>query len=247
MAVNPGIDGRGVVFSTASLAACVCSRDTAPPAGCPQMRTDAHPIASPGSTLCVEKNQTNTVVCFLPEIDARSSRLRCPAARRCVREQRWRGPGAQHGDAEDDVHCAKNTAGPRVLKNLGTLPPAPELSLSLFSRRQRQWIRRTHEFMGEQGEGVVAGGCSTSVITPLPSIAEFVWSSRGSRRSCEADRPRRSTGRAPDVWGPHGTVERAEKNAHSRCLVNGPPASSARKREEGAAGPSDAQRKAWLG
>jgi hypothetical protein len=133
MAVNPGIDGRGVVFSTASLAACVCSRDTAPPAGCPQMRTDAHPIASPGSTLCVEKNQTNTVVCFLPEIDARSSRLRCPAARRCVREQRWRGPGAQHGDAEDDVHCAKNTAGPRVLKNLGTLPPAPELSLSLFS------------------------------------------------------------------------------------------------------------------
>jgi hypothetical protein len=164
MAVNPGIDGRGVVFSTASLAACVCSRDTAPPAGCPQMCTDAHPIASPGSTLCVEKNRTNIVVCFLPEIDARSSRLRCPAARRCVREQRWRGPGAQHGDAEDDVHCAKNTAGPRVLKNLGTLPRLPS-SLSLFSRRQRQWIRRTHEFMGEQGEGVAVGGCGTSVAT----------------------------------------------------------------------------------
>ena len=96
MAVHPGIDGRGVVFSTASFPACTCSGDTAPPAGCPQMRTDVHPIASPGSTLCVDKHRTNTVVCFLPELDAQSSRLRRPAARRCVREQRWRGPEVIH-------------------------------------------------------------------------------------------------------------------------------------------------------
>ena len=171
MAVHPGIDGRGVVFSTASFAACACSGDTAPPAGCPQMRTDAHPIASPGSTLCVGKHRTNTVVCFLPEIDAQSSRLRRPAARRCVREQRWRGPGAQHGDAEDDVHCAKNTAGPRVLKNLGTLPPA--LDGSGMPKLLRRAIIRP--MVQLQAQSCMPQGPHALATLPTPHLRARQW------------------------------------------------------------------------
>jgi hypothetical protein len=54
------------------------------------------------------------------------------SAQWCFCERRWRGPGAQRGDARDDTHSTRNTAGATRVEEPGRTPPAPELSLSFL-------------------------------------------------------------------------------------------------------------------
>jgi hypothetical protein len=58
----------------------------------------------------------------------------CPqkmSARQCFCERRWRGLGAQRGDAGDDVHSTRNAAGATRVEEPGRTPPgsrAPSLA-----------------------------------------------------------------------------------------------------------------------